>query len=115
MTKDEFVERTRYEPSFEEYHHIEESYYDFNGSKDDFCKAWLKDKLDGHWAKELKLRMMIVDIRREYENELSEKEETLEFYRKAYDDKVALKKQLDEANDKLNRIQRIFKRVFDEE
>ena len=47
MMKSEFIERTGYEPSNEEYHYIEESYYDFDGSKDDFCKQWMKDRKAG--------------------------------------------------------------------
>ena len=34
MMMSEFIERTGYEPTYEEYHHIEESYYEFDGKRD---------------------------------------------------------------------------------
>ena len=43
MMMSEFVERTGFEPMPEEYEQIEDAYYHFNGSKDDFCKSWLAD------------------------------------------------------------------------
>lgn len=39
----EFVDRTGFEPTATEYAAIEEKYYSFDGSKDEFCKAWVKD------------------------------------------------------------------------
>ena len=59
MMKSEFTERTKYNPTDEEYAEIEESYYEFDGNKDEFCKAWLKDQKSGAWAKEFKLRHTI--------------------------------------------------------
>lgn len=41
MMMSEFVERTGFEPMPDEYEKIEEGYYHFDGSKDDFCKSWL--------------------------------------------------------------------------
>ena len=39
MMKHEFIERTKYTPSDEEYHYIEESYYEADTPyKDEFCK-----------------------------------------------------------------------------
>ena len=35
----EFVDRTGFEPTATEYAAIEEKYYSFDGSKDEFCKA----------------------------------------------------------------------------
>ena len=43
MMMSEFVERTGFEPMPDEYEKIEEEYYHFDGSKDDFCKSWLAD------------------------------------------------------------------------
>jgi len=57
--KSEFTERTKYNPTDEEYAEIEESYYEFDGNKDEFCRAWLKDQKSGAWAKEFKLRHTI--------------------------------------------------------
>ena len=78
----EFYDRTKTDVSFEEYHFIEESYYEFDGNKDEFCKAWLKDRKSGKWAMELRFRKALEEQKTEYERQLAEKEETLEFYRK---------------------------------
>lgn len=43
MMISEFIERTGFEPTASEYVKIEESYYDFNGNKDEFCKAFVKN------------------------------------------------------------------------
>lgn len=71
MMMSEFTERTKYEPSFKEYAEIEEAYYEFDGNKDEFCKAWLKDKKSGAWDKECELRKRI-RMQDEMINELRE-------------------------------------------
>lgn len=43
MMMSEFIERTGFEPTASEYVKIEEAYYDFNGNKDEFCKAFVKN------------------------------------------------------------------------
>lgn len=81
----EFTERTKYNPTAEEYHYIEESYYDFEGtSKDDFCKQWLKDKKSGKWALEYRLRKSLDEQKEMYEEQLKEKEEKLQWYREQH-------------------------------
>ena len=85
MMISEFIERTHVEPSYEEYHFIEESYYEFDGNKDDFCKAWLRDKKSGKWDLEYRLRKALEAQKVEYEKKLAEKEETIEFYRPYFD------------------------------
>lgn len=83
----EFTERTKYNPTAEEYHYIEESYYDFEGtSKDDFCKQWLKDKKSGKWALEYRLRKSLDEQKEMYEEQLKEKEEMLQWYREQYEE-----------------------------
>lgn len=47
MMLSEFVERTGFEPLPFEYEKIEEAYYNFDGDKDAFCKAFVED--DGEW------------------------------------------------------------------
>lgn len=42
MMMSEFIERTGFEPTAEEYREIEEQYYEFDGDKDAFCKTWKK-------------------------------------------------------------------------
>lgn len=85
MMMSEFIERTGYEPTYEEYHYIEESYYEFPGNKDEFCKQWKKDKEDGHWARELALMMAADQMKAKYEKKLAEQEDTLNFYRPYFD------------------------------
>lgn len=80
MMMSEFIERTHIEPSYEEYHYIEESYYEFDGDKNEFCKAWLKDKKSGKWDLEYRLRKALDDQKAQYEAQLKEKEESLRFY-----------------------------------
>ena len=40
MLLSEFIERTGYQPTAEEYAEIENEYNNFNGDKDAFCRAW---------------------------------------------------------------------------
>lgn len=42
MMMNEFVERTGFEPTMEEYREIEEAYYNFDGDKNAFCKHWVE-------------------------------------------------------------------------
>lgn len=42
MLISEFIDRTGYRPSADEYAEIEQAYYVFNGNKDAFCRAWCK-------------------------------------------------------------------------
>lgn len=41
MMMSEFIERTGFTPTYEEYQKIEEAYYNFAGNKDAFCKAFV--------------------------------------------------------------------------
>ena len=81
----EFTERTKYKPSPEEYHYIEQSYYDSNMYKDDFCKNWLKLKRSGAWATELRLREIIDNQKAFYKKDLAEKQETIDWYSEQFD------------------------------
>lgn len=95
MMKSEFIERTKHTPSDEEYHYIEESYYEADTPyKDEFCKQWLKDKKSGKWDMEFKFRKLLDQQKAEYEEKLREKEETLEWYRKEFDKGMAAQKKL---------------------
>ena len=81
----EFIERTGYEPSFEEYKFIEGSYYEFDGQKDEFCKWFKKALKNGEWAKELKLRNRIKVLEDHHEAEIKEEQEKVEFYEPFFD------------------------------
>lgn len=57
MLKAEFIARTGYTPTDEEYYYIEQAYYDTdNQFKDDFCAQWMKDKATGTWDREMRVR-----------------------------------------------------------
>lgn len=43
MMMSEFIERTGFEPTYEEYDEIEEAYYNFSGNKDEFCKQFVEN------------------------------------------------------------------------
>lgn len=115
MMMSEFIERTGYQPSHEEYSHIEESYYHFDGDKDAFCKQWKKDFKDGHWARELSFRKNAEQMQAEYLAKIEEQEENLKFYRAQFDESIKVRKELEEAREKLARLERAFKRVFEAE
>lgn len=42
MMISEFIARTKFEPTAEEYDKIEEEYYNFDGDKDKFCRSWVR-------------------------------------------------------------------------
>ena len=42
MMISEFIDRTKFEPTAEEYQQIEEQYYNFDGNKDQFCRSWVR-------------------------------------------------------------------------
>lgn len=113
MMMSEFTERTGYTPTYEEYHYIEESYYEFDGNKDEFCKAWKKDQKDGHWAKELRLRKAMDEMKAEMQKEIDEREDNLNFYRPYFQRAWDAEKELKAANEKLERLERVFKRVYE--
>lgn len=85
MMYSEFVARTKKTVSPEEYHYIEASYYEFDGNKDEFCKAWLKDLKSGKWALEYRLRKTIDEQKAEYEERLQAKQEYLDFLNPYFD------------------------------
>lgn len=85
MMYEEFYDRTKAKVTAKEYHYIEESYYEFDGNKDEFCKQWLKDVKSGKWALEYRLRKALDEQKVEYERQLKEKEEKLEFYRQYFE------------------------------
>ena len=101
MMISEFIERTHVEPSFEEYHFIEESYYEFDGGKDEFCEAWLQDKKSGKWELEYRLRKALEDQKAMYEKQLAEKDDMIAFFRRYADQAQAAKERARAAEQKL--------------
>ena len=104
MMYHEFVERTKVEVSSEEYHFIELSYYDFDGNKDAFCKAWLKDRKSGKWELEYRLRKALEDQKKEYEAKLAKKEEDLNFYRPYFERAREAEKKLAQKEEAINNV-----------
>lgn len=81
MMKSEFIERTGFEPTEEEYTKIEEAYYEYPGDKNDFCKDFLKsngvERLTKDRAtkiEELKKELQGMEKRLEAQKEAAEKE-----------------------------------------
>lgn len=75
MLKSEFIERTGFNPTADEYANIEENYYKFDGNKDEFCKKWKKDGEDvklinRRAAKIAELEYTIEKLNREYSAEV---------------------------------------------
>ena len=105
----EFIERTKYNPSDEEYHYIEESYYEADTPyKDEFCKQWLKDKKSGKWDMEYKFRKLLDQQKAEYEEKLREAEENLDFYRKEFKKGYEAQKKLRDIEGILNGTRKVI-------
>ena len=49
MLVSEFIDRTGYRPTADEYAEIEEAYYVFEGNKDEYCRAWVKANPHKAW------------------------------------------------------------------
>lgn len=74
MMMSEFIDRTSFEPTAKEYAKIEEAYYDFDGDKDAFCKAFVKDggarKLCKARAAEIdRLNSLLLESERQYKKD----------------------------------------------
>ena len=61
-----------------EYHFIELSYYDFDGDKDEFCKAWKRDKKSGKWELEYRLRREIEEQNEAHKKQIEEMQEKID-------------------------------------
>ena len=71
MMLQEFIDRTGFEPTYEEYRKIEEAYYEFNGNTDNFCKAFGANggekKVSAARAAEIeRLRSQMVEMDKEF-------------------------------------------------
>ena len=81
MMISEFIERTGFEPTASEYAKIEEAYYDFNGNKDEFCKAFVKNggekeiyKARSEEIAQLKIQLVEMEKQHKAEMEACEKQ-----------------------------------------
>ena len=83
MMMSEFIERTGFEPTANEYAKIEEAYYDFDGDKDAFCKAFVKDggarKLCKARAAEIdRLSSLLLESERQYKKDVADREKRID-------------------------------------
>ncbi len=81
MLYSEFVTLTETKVSDEEYRYIEQSYYDSELDKAEFCKLWKRDCDNGRWAAELALRRKLDRMTEELkdrEKKIASLEEQLE-------------------------------------
>lgn len=83
MMISEFIERTGFEPTAEEYVKIEDAYYNFDGDKDAFCKAFV----DGNgvsWicrarAEEIsRLRSVMVETEKQFKKDMADRDHRIE-------------------------------------
>ena len=74
MTISEFIARTGFEPTADEYAKIEDAYYSFDGDKDAFCAAFVKDDLQkfcaARGAEIERLNRSAVEVYNKHEEEL---------------------------------------------
>ena len=83
MMMSEFIDRTGFEPTAKEYAKIEEAYYDFDGDKDAFCKAFVKDggarKLCKDRAAEIdRLNSLLLESERQYKKDMADREKRID-------------------------------------
>ena len=83
MMMSEFIDRTGFEPTAKEYAKIEETYYDFDGDKDAFCKAFVKDggarKLCKARAAEIdRLNSLLLESERQYKKDMADREKRID-------------------------------------
>lgn len=77
MTMKEFIERTGFEPTADEYAKIEEVYYNFDGDKNAFCKAFIDgngvSRLCRARAEEIsQLRSMMIEAEKQFKKDKEE-------------------------------------------
>lgn len=82
MMISEFIERTGFEPTASEYAKIEKAYYDFNGNKDEFCKAFVKNggekKIYKARAEEIaQLKSQLIEMEKQHKSEMEAREKQI--------------------------------------
>lgn len=83
MMMSEFIDRTGFEPTAKEYAKIKEAYYNFDGDKDAFCKAFVKDggarKLCKARAAEIdRLNSLLLESERQYKKDMADCEKRID-------------------------------------
>lgn len=83
MMMSEFIDRTGFEPTASEYERIEKAYYDFNGDKDAFCKAFVKDsgekKICKARAAEIqRLKSQMIELEKQFKKDVADREKRID-------------------------------------
>jgi hypothetical protein len=83
MMMSEFIERTGFEPTYDEYEQIQDAYYLFDGDKDEFCKKFVAEngekKVYQARAEEIeRLRSQILEIEKQFKKDLDNRERKIE-------------------------------------
>lgn len=83
MMISEFIDRTGFEPTAKEYAKIEDAYYDFNGDKDTFCKAFVKNggakKICKARAAEIeRLNSLLMETEKQYKQDISDRDRRID-------------------------------------
>ena len=82
MMMSEFIERTGFEPTAEEYNEIEEAYYKFDGDKDAFCINWkhsvgVKGICEARGEKIAKLRSTMMETEKHLMAEIKDRDKKI--------------------------------------
>ena len=83
MMMSEFIDRTGFEPTASEYEKIEKAYYDFDGDKDAFCKAFVKDsgekKICKARAAEIqRLKSQMIELEKQFKKDVADREKRID-------------------------------------
>lgn len=79
MMMSEFIERTGFQPTASEYAKIEDAYYNFDGDKDAFCKAFVNNggelRIYKTRAEEIaRLNSQLLEIEKEHKKEIADRD-----------------------------------------
>lgn len=96
MMLSEFIKRTGFEPTADEYQKIEEAYYNFDGDKDDFCKAFVENggelKIYKARAKEIeRLRGQMLEIEKQYKKDVADRDRRIDLLTAELDEELEWK------------------------
>lgn len=83
MMMSEFIDRTGFEPTASEYEKIEKAYYDFDGDKDAFCKAFVNDsgekKICKARAAEIqRLKSQMIELEKQFKKDIADREKQID-------------------------------------
>lgn len=83
MMISEFIERTGFEPTADEYERIEDAYYNFDGNKDAFCKAFVENggelKIYKARADEIaRLRSQMLETEKQFKKDVADRDRRID-------------------------------------